>query len=99
MLDGIDQGTFHSQQALAYGTKLVGGVTPKKGGTTHLGLPVFDTVSMASTSTVIVADGVLRILLSSPMMDPCTYFCIKSLSVQMDDRWKRLHVSSSPMPL
>ncbi|NLS43806.1 succinate--CoA ligase subunit alpha [BEV proteobacterium] len=45
------QGTFHSEQALAYGAKLVGGVTPGKGGTKHLGLPVFNTVRKAVEAT------------------------------------------------
>jgi succinyl-CoA synthetase alpha subunit len=45
------QGTFHSEQAIAYGTAMVGGVTPGKGGTDHLGLPVFDTVGEAKERT------------------------------------------------
>lgn len=45
------QGTFHSEQAIAYGTKMVGGVTPGKGGSKHLNLPVFDTVQQAVEQT------------------------------------------------
>ncbi len=45
------QGTFHSEQAIAYGTKMVGGVTPGKGGQTHIGLPIFNTVAEAAHVT------------------------------------------------
>ena len=45
------QGTFHSEQAIAYGTQMVGGVTPGKGGSQHLGLPVFDTVAESVVKT------------------------------------------------
>jgi succinyl-CoA synthetase alpha subunit len=52
------QGTFHSEQAIAYGTRLMGGVTPGKGGTTHLNLPVFDTVWEAREQTGADATGI-----------------------------------------
>src|ERR1044071_8110576 len=45
------QGTFHTEQAIAYGTKMVAGVTPGKGGQTHIGLPVYDTVAEAKDAT------------------------------------------------
>ena len=52
------QGTFHSEQAIAYGTKMVGGVTPGKGGSTHLGLPVWDTVAQAVSATRVSASAI-----------------------------------------
>ncbi len=52
------QGTFHTEQAIDYGTKVVGGVTPGKGGTTHLNLPVWDTVWEATRATRVDATGI-----------------------------------------
>ena len=49
------QGTFHAEQAIAYGTKMMGGVTPGKGGAIHIGLPVFDTVAQAVAATAATA--------------------------------------------
>ena len=53
-----DKGTFHAKESIAYGSNLVGGVTPGKGGTTHLGLPVFNTVKEAVRATGATASGI-----------------------------------------
>ena len=57
-----NQGTFHSEQAIAYGTKMVGGTTPGKGGSMHLGLPVFDTVREAKEKVT----QAFKIIVSDP---------------------------------
>ena len=64
------QGTFHSEQAIAYGTKMVGGVTPGKGGGDHLGLPVFNSVHEAKHITNADASVILLGTLPSVESNP-----------------------------
>ena len=69
------QGTLHSEQAIAYGTQLVGGVTPGKGGTEHLGKPVFDTVRQAVEATGATASV---IYVPAPFAADAHYYLVKN---------------------
>src|ERR1700688_4771135 len=62
-------GTFHSEQAMAYGTKMVGGTSPGKGGSIHLGLPVFDTVAEAREATAAEVPLIVCITEGIPVLD------------------------------
>ena len=64
-----DTGTFHTQQALDYGTQMVAGVTPGKGGQTHIGLPVFDTVAEAKANFGKSVDAVKELLVACKGID------------------------------
>ena len=72
------QGTFHSRQAIEYGTNMVGGVSPGKGGKEHLGLPVFNSVAEVSNKSQALLAGKERYGVSPPVVFCQTpYFCQK----------------------
>ena len=65
--------TFHAEESMAFGTKVVGGVTPGKGGTTHLGLPVFNSVAEAVEATNATVSGIFVSFIQNAFVDGASY--------------------------
>ena len=78
------QGTFHAEQAIAYGTKMMGGVTPGKGGAIHIGLPVFDTVAQAVAAVVPVLTLVTTVIpLKQEVLIPAVVAVVAKTTAQL----------------
>ena len=90
-----ETGSFHTEQALAYGTQMVAGVTPGKGGTSHLGLPVYDTVAEARARTGATASWRGNVFTSAFAAGK---FALRALTQSLNKEFgkENIHVSRRP---